>query len=294
MPLSPTQTRALLEQLGLRPSQRLGQNFLTDGNLVQKSLALAELPPQATVVEIGPGLGTLTAALLEAGAEVFAVELDPNLAQHLRDTLLPAHPGRFHLLEADAVAHPRAGLPDSAVQHSAGQQSATQAGVFSVVSNLPYAISTPWLDALLNGPLPERLVLMLQREAAARFTAAPGTAARGAISIFLDAAFARAASHPVARRCFYPVPRVDSILLSLRRRADARAFRPEMKKFIRALFTQRRKQLGALLRAHAAPVGQPALRAWLDRLPVHGLDARARPEDVPTAAWLELNEAAIG
>ena len=288
MPLTPTQTRALLAQLGVVPRKNLGQNFLTDCNLVRKSLTLAELQAGTVVVEIGPGLGTLTEAVLAAGAEVFAVEVDRLLDQNLRDSLLPKFPDKFHLLEGDAVAHPRAGLPE---HHPAALH-----GTYKVVANLPYAIGTPWLDALLAGPLPERMVLMLQREAAARFTAPPGTAERGAISIFTEAAFGPAGSHPVSRTCFCPEPKVDSMLLRLDRKPNARAFSSAAKKIVREFFTHRRKQMGSLVRQLAknsefpAP-GSPlsALSSWLENFPAHGLDSRARPEDLPLAVWQDLD-----
>src|SRR5215475_7681378 len=103
MPLTPTATRELLARLGHAPKRSLGQNFLIDGNIVRKSLELAQIAPGNTVVEIGPGLGTLTQALLEAGTEVWAVEKDAVLAQHLRDTLAKQYPEKFHLREDDAV-----------------------------------------------------------------------------------------------------------------------------------------------------------------------------------------------
>ena len=153
MPLSPTATRDLLAKLGHAPKRFLGQNFLVDGNIVRKSLELAGVTAGDAVVEIGPGLGTLSSALLEAGAHVWAVEKDRNLHANLEETLVPQFPERFHLLEGDAVDQPLAGLP-----------AARAAGAFKVVANLPYAIATPWLDAVLSGPLPERMVLMLQLE----------------------------------------------------------------------------------------------------------------------------------
>ncbi|HOG94261.1 MAG TPA: rRNA adenine N-6-methyltransferase family protein, partial [Opitutaceae bacterium] len=107
MPLSLSSTRDLLAQLGHMPKRFLGQNFLVDGNIVRKSLELAEVRPGDTVVEVGPGLGTLTSALLEAGAELWAVEKDRNLHAHLADTLVPQYPERFHLTEGDAVELPR-------------------------------------------------------------------------------------------------------------------------------------------------------------------------------------------
>src|SRR5436190_23768595 len=110
MPLSPTATRELLAQLGHQPKRFLGQNFLVDGNIVRKSLELAGVQPGDTVVEVGPGLGTLTVALLEAGADVWAVEKDRTLHAHLETELVARFPTSFHLLEGDAVEHPLAGL----------------------------------------------------------------------------------------------------------------------------------------------------------------------------------------
>src|SRR5687768_3824720 len=110
MPLSPSATRDLLASLGHQPKRFLGQNFLVDGNIVRKSLELAEIKAGDVVVEIGPGLGTLTTALLEAGASVWAVEKDRTLHAHLEEMLRPRFPKTFHLLEGDAVEHPLAGF----------------------------------------------------------------------------------------------------------------------------------------------------------------------------------------
>jgi len=278
MPLTPTQTRILLIRLGIVPRKNLGQNFLVDGNLVRKSLELAQIVPGDVVVEIGAGLGTLSEELLLEGAEVFSVEIDRHLDRNLRSSLLPQFPEKFHLLEGDAVEHPRAGLPDN--------HPALTDGTYKVVANLPYSVSTPWLDALLSGPLPQRVVLMLQREAADRFTAGPGTSERSAVSIFTEAAFDRTDSHSVTRTCFYPVPKVDSMLLCLTRRPDARAFHPTTKKLIREFFTQRRKQIGSLARR----TQNSALEKWLENLPQHGLDTQARPEDIVLPAWVDLDD----
>src|SRR5258706_362459 len=109
MPLSPSATRDLLAQLNHQPKRFLGQNFLVDGNIVRKSLELAGVGPGDAVVEIGPGLGTLTSALLDGGAEVWAVEKDRQLHAHLAETLAANNP-RLHLLEGDAVEQPLAGF----------------------------------------------------------------------------------------------------------------------------------------------------------------------------------------
>src|SRR3954463_984247 len=113
MPLSPSATRDLLAQLGHQPKRFLGQNFLVDGNIVRKSLELAEVRPGDHVVEVGPGLGTLTSALLEAGAHVWAVEKARPLPEHLPAQLAPRFADRFPLIEADAVEHPLADLPSA-------------------------------------------------------------------------------------------------------------------------------------------------------------------------------------
>jgi len=272
MPLTPTATRELLAQLGHQPKRFLGQNFLVDGNIVRKSLELAQVRAGDAVIEVGPGLGTLTTALLEAGAAVWAVEKDRTLHAHLQAQLAPRFPSTLHLLEGDAVEHPLAGY-----------QPASGAG-FKIVANLPYAIATPWLDAVLAGALPERLVLMLQQEAAQRYAAAPGSKSFGAISIFLQAAYDVQPGHRVAASCFHPRPDVESHLLNLVRRQAPFIFNPTAKAVIRACFQQRRKQLGALLRAHL-PAAAPK---WRELLAEAGLSEKARPEDIPTEWWIRF------
>ena len=259
----------MLTQLGHAPRHHLGQSFLVDGNIVRKSLELAEVAHGDAVVEIGPGLGTLTAALLEAGASVWAVEKDPRLFAHLDATLRPLHAGSLHLMEGDAVEHPVAGF--------AG-------GAFKVVANLPYAISTPWMDAVLSGPLPGRMVLMLQSEAARRYAAPPGGKAFGSISIFLQAAYEAAPGHPVSSTCFYPEPEVESFLINLVRKPDPIVFRPAAKALIRSFFQRRRKQIGSLVRGR---LGDGEAR-WLEHLRAAGLSPKARPEEIPVALWALL------
>ena len=270
-PLSPSATRALLDRLEHRPRHFLGQNFLIDGNIVRKSLALAEVAPGDTVVEVGPGLGTLTEALLEAGAQVWAVEMDPRLHGHLHETLVPRFAGALHLLAGDAVEHPLAGLSDPPAS-------------FKVVANLPYAIATPWLDAVLAGPLPARLVLMLQQEAAQRYLAGPGSKTFGAISIFLQAAYEIAPGHKVPAACFHPRPDIESCLLHLTRKSAPVVFPAPVKAVIRACFRQRRKQIGALVR------GLHDARAliWLEHLRAAGLSSQTRPEAIPVSLWASL------
>lgn len=273
-PLSQTETRELLARLSHMPKKWLGQNFLIDGNIVRKSLELAEIKAGDRVLEVGPGLGTLTRTLLGAGVDLHAVEADPTMVFHLKQTLLPRWPQTFHLTEGDAVEKPLADLVSPAD------------GSFKVVANLPYAISTPWMDAICAGPHPELMVLMLQREAADRLTAEVGTKHWSAVTAQVSLAFEKVKIHPVPGQSFNPPPKVDSCLLVLKRRPDARRFSARAREVARALFTQRRKQVGSSgkkLFPEAADV-----RAWLEALPNHGLSTQARPEDIPAAVWLLL------
>ena len=275
MPLSPSATRELLAQLGHSPKRFLGQNFLIDGNIVRKSLDLAGIRAGDVVVEIGPGLGTLTSALLESGATVWAVEKDRALHAHLEAELIPQFAGRFHLLEGDAVEHPLAGIP---------RELAAAAG-FKIVANLPYAIATPWLDEVLGGPLPAQMVLMLQQEAAQRYAARPGTKSFGAISIFLQAAYDLRPGHKVAAACFFPRPEIESHLLNLIRKPAPFVFSPAAKTVIRACFQQRRKQIGALLRNRLRVNAD----SWRELLRAHGLSEMTRPEAIPVEVWMRLS-----
>jgi 16S rRNA (adenine1518-N6/adenine1519-N6)-dimethyltransferase len=272
MALTPTETRVLLAKLGLTPRRFLGQNFLVDGNIVRKSLELAMVGAGDAVVEIGPGLGTLTGALLEAGAEVWAVELDRTLHAHLESDLAGRFRGTLHLTEGDAVELPLAGIP------------ADRARDCKVVANLPYAISTPWMDAVLSGPLPARMVLMLQREAADRYSASPGTRNFGAISIFLQAAYESAPGHRVSPMCFHPRPDVESSLVNLVRRAVPYVFAPGDKALIRGCFQQRRKQIGAVIRDRLP--GRE--REWLELLRSEGFPHTVRAEAIPVPTWIRL------
>ncbi len=271
MPLSPSKTRDLLGRLGQQPKRFLGQNFLVDGNIVHKSLELAEVKPGVAVVEVGPGLGTLTSVLLEAGAEVWAIEKDRNLHAYLADTLVRQFP-TLHLLEGDALEHPRAGL------------TAERAGDFKVVANLPYAISTLWMDEILSGPLPNRMVLMLQQETAQRCVAKCGTKQFSVISIFVQSAYVVERGHKVGAACFYPKPGIESYLINLALRPFPFVFEPPVKQIIRACFQQRRKQIGSLLRDRLPNHGA----AWLSELTTAGFDARVRPEDIPPQLWQRL------
>ncbi len=273
MPLTPTETKALLAELGHRPDKRLGQSFLIDGNLVRKSLEMAALPASSQVVEVGPGLGSLTGALLDAGHQVYAVERDAALVNHLRASKAEAlESGQLVLREGDAMDLPLAGLPEGDAE-------------CYVVANLPYAIASPWLEQVLaHDRLPVRMVLMLQKEAADRYQAEAGTKNFGALTIFLASAFEAMGSHAVAKTCFYPQPEVDSVLLRLDRKKSPCPLPRETRGLIRRLFTRRRKQIGGLARTEEAKT-RAAIEAWLSD---QSIPSTLRPEQIAAAAWQQL------
>lgn len=273
-PLSQSETRDLLARLSHMPRKWLGQNFLVDGNIVRKSLELGEVKAGDTVLEIGPGLGTLSRTLLGAGVHLHAVEADRTMVHHLRESLLPRWPQNFSLIEGDAVDLPLADLKNPAE------------GSFKVIANLPYAISTPWMDAICAGPHPAMMVLMLQREAAERLTADVGTKHWSAVTAQVHLAFEKIRIHPVPSQSFNPPPKVDSCLLVLKRRPDAQRFSPRAREVARALFTQRRKQVGSS--AKKLFPGATDVANWLASLSDYGLTSLARPEAIPAKAWLKL------
>ena len=275
MPLSPSETTALLDKLDHLPKKKLGQNFLIDGNIVDKSIQLADLPPSGNVVEIGPGLGTLTRKLLESGQTVHAVELDQRLADNLENTETEAIKNKQLIItKGDAVKHPLGSLPETTDQ-------------YAIVANLPYAISSAWLESVLNtGRLPIRMVLMMQKEAVERIWANPGTKEYHALSIFISNAYEFTEKHQVSRKCFYPSPAVDSMLITMDLSENYFLFPKIVRVLIRKIFTQRRKQLGSLAKKEDPVIGQ-IIFEWLDSI---NQPYSSRPEQISAEQWKRLGE----
>jgi len=273
MALSPSETTRLLRQLEHRPNKKLGQNFLVDGNLVQKSLRMADLPEGVPVLEIGPGLGTLTEKMLSSGHPVYAVEIDRRLEKHLRQSLVHyLESDQLDLLRADAVKSPLGNLPEQIHQ-------------YAVVANLPYAISSAWLEGVLgSGKLPVRMVMMLQKEAAERMLARPGTKEFNALSIFLQSCYQPSGTHPVPGQCFYPAPSVDSVLLRMDRLPQPIEFSKSARELVRRIFTQRRKQIGSLIKKEPEPIIE-VMQGWLAE---EGLCPTLRPEKIEVGQWATL------
>jgi 16S rRNA (adenine1518-N6/adenine1519-N6)-dimethyltransferase len=204
----------------------LGQHFLVDENILGVIGRLAELDADDVVLEVGPGLGILTEYLAERVARVHAVELDRALEPHLRELL--AGRTNVELTFGDALRLDLAALEPKAVK---------------LVANLPYSIATPLIVEGLERLENVRLwCVMVQREAAERLFAEPGTKAYGAVSVLVQLAAERTGFHPVSRTVFRPRPNVDSALVALRRRELPPTF-GEIKQVVEASFAHRRKTL---------------------------------------------------
>lgn len=198
--LGATEIRALADSLGLVPTKKLGQNFVHDANTVRKIVAKAPVSPGDHVLEIGPGLGSLTLGLLEAGARVTAVEIDDRLATLLPKTVERFWPGaHLRVIRGDALR--TAELPDDATL---------------VVANLPYNTSVPIVLHLLSTlPNISSVLVMVQAEVAERLAATPGSKAYGAPSVKAAWFGTWSLAGSVSRQVFWPVPNVDSLLVQM-------------------------------------------------------------------------------
>ncbi|WP_067135296.1 16S rRNA (adenine(1518)-N(6)/adenine(1519)-N(6))-dimethyltransferase RsmA [Microtetraspora malaysiensis] len=274
--LGPVEVRALAEKLGIRPTKKLGQNFVIDGGTVRRIVRVAEVTPDDVAIEIGPGLGSLTLALLPEVAQVVAVEIDPALATQLPLTVAqmdPEHADRLTVVHADAL---KVGADDLPVLPTA------------LVANLPYNVSVPVLLHLLEIlPSLRRGLVMVQAEVADRLAAAPGSRIYGVPS--LKAAWyadVRRAG-PVGRNVFWPAPNVDSGLVSLVRREppETSATRREVFAAVDAAFAQRRKTLRAALSSWAGTAA-----AAEEALVRAGVAPSARGEQLGIADFARIAE----
>jgi 16S rRNA (adenine1518-N6/adenine1519-N6)-dimethyltransferase len=253
--LTPGDVRELAGRVGVRPSKRLGQNFVVEPGTVRKIASLAALEPRDVVLEVGPGLGSLTLALLEAGAgQLVAIEIDQALAGQLPGTIASRAP---HLADRMTV------VTADALQVAAGDLPAAPT---VLVANLPYNVAVPVVLHLLAAlPTLQRGLVMVQAEVAERMCAGPGSRVYGTPSVKLAWYGEARPAGPVPRTVFWPVPNVDSRLVAFTRRDPpaTTASREEVFAVIDAAFRQRRKTLRAALSgwAGSAPEAERLLRA---------------------------------
>jgi 16S rRNA (adenine1518-N6/adenine1519-N6)-dimethyltransferase len=277
--LGPAEIRGLAAELGLRPTKTLGQNFMHDPNTVRRIVRTAQLRPDDVVVEVGPGLGSLTLGLLPAAAHVHAVEVDPVLANRLAVTVAekaPSEKARLTVLQADALGVTR----DAFVPPPT-----------ALVANLPYNVAVPVvLHLLAELPTVHHGLVLVQQEVADRLTAGPGSKVYGVPSVKLAwYASARLAGR-VPANVFWPVPNVESGLVAFTRRTlGLDVPREQVFAVIDAAFGQRRKMLRSALAEWA---GSPAEAvAALERA---GVPPTARAEELDVSAFAAIAAAHRG
>jgi len=254
----------------MKTKRELGQHFLVDENLLGVIGRLAELDPDDVALEVGPGLGILTAYLADRVALVHAVEIDRSLEPRLREAF--AGRGNVELHIGDALRLDLASLVPPPAK---------------LVSNLPYNIATPLVVESLGGLRSIELwCVMVQREVADRFFAKPSTKAYGAVSVLVQLAAERTGFHPVSREVFRPKPNVDSALVAFRRRSLPPGY-PRVKKLVAAAFAHRRKRLANSLEL-AGLTDRDAAAAALEAI---GRDHNARAEELAPAEFVALAQA---
>lgn len=272
MPMyKPTELVQFLEGLGIGPRKGLSQNFLIDGNILRKIVQISQVGPGDLVLEIGPGPGSLTELLLQAGAEVLAVEKDEILAKALN---------RFHDIGTLDVCC--ADIMDFPIKQELKKRLKGKRA--QVIANLPYHLTTP-IIALL-APLHDlfsSLTLMVQEEVARRFTAKPGTSDYSSFTVFLDFYTHTHYGFKVGRNCFYPPPRVDSAVVKLDLKPPPSITNQDtFFEMTRTAFQQRRKMIKVSLKElYPSDVVMSSLKAI-------GANPQARPEELSLEQFLKL------
>lgn len=277
--LGPAEIRELAAELDVTPTKKLGQNFLHDPNTVRRIVAAAELSADDHVVEVGPGLGSLTLGLIDTAASVTALEIDPRLAGRLPttvETFAPEYAERLTVINTDALQVARA---DFDVAPTA------------LVANLPYNVSVPVLLHLLAElPSIRRVLVMVQKEVADRLAAQPGSKIYGVPSV--KAAFYGDVSRAgtIGKHVFWPAPNIESGLVRIDVSDTApRRLRDTVFPLVDAAFAQRRKTLRSTLAGiyGSAAAAEDALRAA-------GIDPGLRGEKLTVADFIRLGEARNG
>lgn len=263
---------ALLGSHGIHPRRLRGQHFLVDGNLIDAIVRTADVGPEDCVLEVGTGTAILTDALAARAGAVVTCDIDARLqeiARGLRDW-----PPSVRFVRADILASKRRLNPEVIE----AWREAAQGRTLRVVSNLPYAVASPFLASLLWEGLPVGdIVVLVQKEAADRLTARPRTHAYGPLAVTVSLLAEAAVLRRVGPQVFWPPPRVESALLRLRPLAPERAVewrRLGLPDLLRRAFQHRRKKLAKSIDA--------------DRLAAAGIDPGARPEEVAPEAWISL------
>jgi 16S rRNA (adenine1518-N6/adenine1519-N6)-dimethyltransferase len=284
--LTPASLHALMERYDIHAKKSLGQNFLADPNTARRIAAMASLTPGDAVLEIGPGLGSLTLALLERGARVRALELDARLAAALVDVVAPA--GSVDVRVGDALREPLEPLLAAPLTAPADAAPGSRAG-WTCVSNLPYNVAVPVVVRLLEqAPEVERLVVLVQREVGERLAAGPGDRQYGAVSVKVAYYSEASVLGVVPPTVFVPRPKVDSVVVGMVRRTVPPVEVPDVAAFfelVRSGFAHRRKMLRRSLRS---VLGERTSRVLGDA----GVAQTARAETLGLGEWAAVARSA--
>ncbi|MBT3191055.1 MAG: ribosomal RNA small subunit methyltransferase A [Verrucomicrobia bacterium] len=269
--------RTLVTQLGFHPSRALGQNFLVDGNILDILIDCAAVVPTDRVLEIGPGLGVVTEAILDRAQSVVAVEKDHRLYAYLREAL--AGYKQLELIQGDVL---EVGIPALLAR-----------GVDKVVSNLPYSAGSRILmDLVCDANAPRGIVVTVQLEVAQRIVAEPGSKTYGLMGVWCQLHCDVALTKVISPNCFWPRPDVKSAIVVLERRESrllSEAHEPLFYQLTRHAFQQRRKQLASCL-AKAPPQLALDANAARELLVQVGAEPTARPEALTIEQWCRLTD----
>lgn len=254
--------KSFLGRLGVRPKKGLSQNFLIDQNITDKIVREADVRSSDLILEIGPGPGALTEKLIEAGAEVVAVELDTVYARELKRFAVTVH--EMSILDFDFAKLPRQG---------------------KVVSNLPYHLTAPILTRLMpHRELFSTVTVMVQEEVARRLTAKPNTSAYGSLTVFLNFYAEARYAFLVPPQCFYPEPNVDSAVVTFTLKEPPQVEEEPFFAMVRAAFAYRRKMLKKNLKPMYGDKVESAMEAC-------GINLKARAQELSLETFIALFEA---
>jgi len=271
MIFSPTQIKTLLSKYGVRPSKSLGQNFLIDQNILEKIIEASSIKKTETILEVGPGLGTLTQELAKNASRVIAVEKDSTMCEILKETL--ANYKNIEVINANILQTPGVCKEN-----------------YKVVANIPYYLTSPLIRLFLEAETPpEYMVLMVQKEVAQRITAKPPEMSLLAVSVqfYADAKI----EFYVSKNCFWPTPKVDSAVIKITPKKDRlpmsiQPIQPELFfKIVKAGFSAPRKQLTGNL-SKSLKLNKQEVLAWLLK---NKIDPKQRAETLSIKDWINLS-----
>lgn len=280
---SPTRTRAIMESYGLTFKKSLGQNFLTDINILNKIVAAADVTEADDVIEIGPGIGALTEQLAKRAHQVMALEIDDRLIPVLKDTLAPYD--NVTIVHQDVL---KADLNALIAQNFDGKHN------LKIVANLPYYITTPIILHLLDTKIDfEKIVVMMQKEVADRLAATPGNKDYGSLTVAVQYEMDADIAFIVPKTVFIPQPKIDSAIIVLEKK-DSQPYQPAdeefFKKMVKGIFLHRRKSLWNNLQGLYGkdPATKEKMQVALQKA---GIEPGIRAEKLSIAQMVDLADA---